>query len=142
MTAAQVCDGNDSHHDREPDEAASTDPALEGVPAVGQRVPRGGDGNRPGGSACGIVKEERRPSQPARAGEQGAEDAQAGDEPCDEDGAAAVAPEEPIELIEPRACEAEMRAVTLDQAAAVAPADQEPEVVAEDRGADRRHDHP
>src|SRR2546426_9641157 len=128
--------------DDEGDEAAAPNQAFEPVPALAESVPEEPDRRRPDDRAGGVVEQERRPAQMARAREHRAKHAQPGDEARDEHGLRAVACEEPVELFEPGLRQANPPSMPLDETAPEAPSDEEPEVVAENRGGDRRDDDP
>ena len=94
-------------------------------------VAHGPERRRPRDRARGVEKKEPAPRQRARAGQHGADDAEAGDEARDEDGLRAVPREEGIELRQTRLGDAEDPAVALDEHASAVAADDKPDVVAE-----------
>ena len=139
-TRAQDGDRGNRGDDGESDQAAPADHPLQPIPALAERVADEADDRRPDDRAGGVVEQERRPAEMARAGEHRAEDAQPGDEARDEHGLRPVTREEPVELIEPQTRQADAPAVPLDQTAAEAPAGEESEVVADNRTGSRQDD--
>src|SRR5581483_12502167 len=100
------------------------------------------DRRRPDDRTGSVEEQERRPRHAAPAGEDGADDAQPGDEAGDEDGLRTMPIEETIELGEARARDTDRGAEAFDETATAVATDIETEIVAEDRRHDRDDDHP
>src|SRR5262245_568413 len=84
------------HDDDERNAAAASDPALERIPTIREGVAQRRDRDRPHDRAEGVVKEKDAPAKAAGAGQQRAENAQAGHEPGDEDRLRPESVKEPI----------------------------------------------
>src|SRR6266508_412778 len=142
-TPRAYCAGEkDDGDEREAGQAAPSNPAFQRIPAVGQRVTRRGDGRRPNDRAGGVIEQKLPPGQAAAASEHGAKDAQSRNEPRDEHRARAIAVKKAIELQQARQREPDAPSMAFSECASEAPADQKAEVVTEDRGHNRRDNHP
>src|SRR3954471_8423328 len=117
------------------------DPLLDRLPTVPQQVADGAERRRPRDGACGVEDEKSAPRQRARAGQHRADDSETGDESRDEDGLRAVPRKEPVELVQPRGCQAKDAAMPFEHPAAAAAAYEETDVVANDSAGNRdEHD--
>src|SRR5205809_951546 len=67
MPGADNADHDDHRDDGKGDEAAASDPALQGLPAVRQSVSCNPDSRRPHERAGRVVRQKLRPAQAARA---------------------------------------------------------------------------
>src|SRR5579871_1500588 len=118
------------------------DPPLDRLPTVPQRISDCTKGARPRHGAARVEQEEAAPRKRAGAGQQCADHSQPRDKPRDEYGLRAVPGEERVEPREPRRRQAEQPTMPFEQPSSAAPPDEKPDVVAENRAADRRRDYP
>src|ERR1041385_2638344 len=140
MARAHDPEQHERHDEDAAEDAGAADQTFQRIPAVAEQVSDDRDRGPPDDRARGVEEQKRAPAHAAAAGEDRAEDAKAGDEPRHEHGLRAVAIEEAIELCDPARGDADLAAESLDQSAAAPAADEEPQIVAEDRRDDGDHD--